>query len=106
MNSKITGVNLIAGSDERWPMFVVFESCKYCQDYIPMLERHPDDGRTWDAQDKGEATHIADVCRLACMAHEVVNDAPTDTEAVIARAVNDKRNTRKTVRNLIPDLGF
>jgi hypothetical protein len=58
MGSKITGEKLIAGSEERWPTLVVFESCKYCQDYIPMIERNPDEGKMWDAQEDGEATHI------------------------------------------------
>lgn len=56
--SKLNGVKLIAGSEQRFPMLYFFESCKYCQDYMPMIERHPSEGRAWDYQEDGEATHI------------------------------------------------
>jgi hypothetical protein len=51
------------------PMFLITQSCVACQDYLPALQRHktkPD-----DAVEDGEATHIADVCRLAAMTYEV-----------------------------------
>lgn len=104
MSSKLTGEKLIAGREDRWPMIVFFESCKYCQDYIPMIERNPDEGKLWDAQEDGEATHICDCCRLASMVHKVVFDAPTNTEAVVNQALKDPRNIRQTVKQLAPEL--
>lgn len=104
MASKLTGELLIAGSEERWPMIVFFESCKYCQDYIPMIERNPNEGKLWDAQEDGEATHICDCVRLASMANKVVYDAPRDIETEVQRAITDKRTVRPALRDLIPGL--
>jgi hypothetical protein len=106
MNSALAGKKLVAGSDEHWPMLVVFESCRYCQDYIPMLERHPNEGRLWDAQEDGEPTHICDAIRLGCMAHEIVYDAPTNSEVVVNRTLKDPKNTRRTVKDLVPEIGL
>lgn len=106
MSSKLIGEKLIAGSEERWPMLVVFETCKYCQDYIPMIERNPDEGKMWDAQDKGEATHICDTLRLASMAHKIVYDAPVSSAEEIKKSLTHRKNTRKTIRDLVPDLAF
>ena len=104
MASKLTGERLIAGSDDRWPMMVFLESCKYCQDYIPMIERNPDEGKMWDAQEDGEATHICDCVRLAAMAHKVVYDAPTDIDAEVKKAMLDRRTTKPALSDLIPGL--
>ncbi len=104
MGSKLSGEKLIAGSDERWPMMVFFESCKYAQDYIPMIERNPDEGKLWDAQEDGEATHLCDCARLAAMAHRVVYDAPTDIDHEMKKAMKDKRTLRPSVKDLIPGL--
>lgn len=104
MISKLAGEKLIAGSEERWPMMVFFESCKYCQDYIPMVERHPDEGKLWDYVEDGEPTHIVDCCTLAAVAHKVIQDAPTTTEETINKALKDPRNTRRTVRDIAPDI--
>jgi len=87
MASKLTGEILIAGSDEHFPMMVFLTSCKFCQDYIPSIERHENEGRQWDYVENGEATHIVDCCRLASMVHRKVQDAPTNTEAVIKRSL-------------------
>lgn len=107
MGSKLTGEKLIAGSEERWPMLVFFESCKYCQDYVPMIERNPDEKKNWDAQENGEATHICDCIRLACLANKIIHDAPTEiTVEVINENMQNIKNTRKTVRDIIPDLAF
>lgn len=104
MGSKLTGERLIAGSEERWPMLVFFESCKYCQDYIPMIERNPDEGKMWDAQEDGEATHICDCVRLASMANRIINDAPTDIDAEVKRAMTDKRTIKPSLNDIIPGL--
>lgn len=106
MSSKLTGEMLIAGKEDRWPMLVVFESCKYSQDYIPMIERNVDEGKMWDAAEDGEATHICDCFRLASMVHKVIFDAPTDSEVVIKKAIADKRNYKKTIRELAPEMNF
>ena len=58
--SRLNGIQLIAGSDEHWPMMVFFQSCKYCRDYIPMVERHESEGRQWDYQEHGEASPYRD----------------------------------------------
>jgi hypothetical protein len=106
MVSKLNGVKLLAGSDQHWPLMVFFETCKYCQDYIPMIERHENEGRLWDYKEDGEPTHIVDCCRLASMAHPKVYDAPTSTEAVVQAALKDSRNTRQSVQDILPELGF
>jgi hypothetical protein len=107
MASRLNGEKLIAGSDERWPMMVFFQSCKYCQDYIPMIERNPDEGKMWDAQEDGEATHIVDCCRLAAMANKVVADAPTNIdEDYLNSELKKVVGRKKTVRDLIPDLSL
>ena len=102
--SRLNGIQLIAGSDEHWPMMVFFQSCKYCRDYIPMVERHESEGRQWDYQEHGEATHIVDCVTLASVVHDKVNDAPTDSEAYIQQTLRDPRNTRKTVKDLAPEI--
>lgn len=113
MASKLVGEKLIAGSEDRWAMLLVFESCKYCQDYIPMIERNPDEGKSWDAQEDGEATHICDCVRLASMANKIVYDAPVTSEEANQRMVDNTNaylqktsNKRKTVRDIVPDIGF
>lgn len=106
MGSKLTGVKLIAGSEEQWPMMVFFDDCKYCQDYIPAIERHKDEGKQWDAQEDGEATHICDCVRLASMVHKVIADAPTNSKEAIDKAINHPKNKRQSVRDIIPDLNF
>lgn len=102
--SKLNGEKLMAGSDEHWPMMVFFESCKYCQDYIPMVERHENEARTWDYQENGEETHIVDCVTLASVVNMVINDAPTDTEEIINQSMKDRKNTRPTVQNIAPGL--
>jgi hypothetical protein len=105
MNSRIIGEELIAGSNRRWPMLVVFEkACPYAQDYIPMIERHPDEGKTWDAQENGEPTHACDTFRIASMAHKVVYDAPVNSKEVIDKTLANPKNTRKSIRDIIPGL--
>lgn len=104
--SRLNGKKMIAGSDEHWPMLVVFESCKYCQDYIPMVERHETEGRQWDYAENGEATHVVDCVTLGCVVHTVVNDAPTTTEEQVNKALKDPRNNRKTIRQILPTLPF
>lgn len=104
--SKLNGKKLIAGSDQHWPEMVFFESCKYCQDYMPMVERHPNEGRLWDYVEDGEPTHIVDCVTLASMVHNVVYDAPTTSEETIQKSLRDPRNIRQSPRHLIPELSF
>ena len=107
MSSKLIGEKLIAGSEERWPMMVFFQSCKYCQDYIPMIERHPNEARLWDYVEDGEPTHIVDCCRLAAMANKVIIDAPTVIdEAFTNNVLANPRNKKTTVRDIVPNLTF
>lgn len=102
--SKLNGKKLIAGKDEAWPMMVFFEDCKYCQDYMPMVARHENEGRLWDYQEKGEPTHIVDCVTLAAVVHDAVNDAPTDTQAVIDKSMKHPKNSRRSLRDLVPHL--
>ena len=61
----------------------------------------------WDAQENGEATHICDCVRLASMANKMVYDAPVVIdEAHINKSLKDPKNNRKTIRAIIPNLGF
>lgn len=102
--SKLNGVKLLAGSEEHWPMMVFFESCKYCQDYIPMIERHKNEGRQWDYTEDGEPTHIVDCVTLASMVNSVVYDAPTNTAKVVGSAITDRRNRHRTIKDIAPEL--
>lgn len=102
--SKLNGEKLIAGSNESWPMVVVLESCKYCQDYIPMVERHENEGRPWDYQEDGEPTHIVDCFTLGCVVNLVVNDASTDIDTEVKKAMKDKRTLKPSIKDLIPGL--
>jgi len=104
--SKLNGRKLVAGSDQSWPMMVFFESCKYCQDYMPAVERHENEGRLWDYQEDGEPTHIVDCVTLAAVVHNVVYDAPTTTAEVIDKTLKSPKNVRKSVRDIIPDINF
>ena len=94
--SKLNGVKLIAGSEQKFPMLYFFESCKYCQDYMPMVERHPNEARQWDYQEDGEPTHIVDCVTLGCMVNDNVLDAPTNSAEVIARSIKESRNKHPT----------
>lgn len=102
--SKLNGEKLIAGKDDKWPMMVFFESCKYCQDYIPMVERHPNEGRSWDYTENGEATHIVDCVTLAAIMNKAVYDAPTDINEEMQKAITDKRTLRPSLNDIIPGL--
>lgn len=102
--SKLNGLKLIAGSDEQWPMMVFFDDCKYCRDYIPMIERHESEARKWDYKENGEPTHIVDCVTLASVVHDNVQDAPKNLESEVQKAINDKRNVKKTIRDIIPGL--
>lgn len=106
MASQLTGEKLNANSDHAYPMMVFFETCKYCQDYIPMVERHENEGRLWDYQEDGEATHITDCATLAAVAHNIVYDAPEDSEERIHKTLKAQRNFKQTIRNLVPDLSI
>lgn len=105
--SLLAGESLIAGSKEKYPMMVFFEDCKYCQDYMPMIERHENEGRLWDYKEDGEATHIVDTITISALVHKVVFDAPVTMDiAAINKNMQDKRNTRQTVRDVVPELDF
>lgn len=104
--SRLAGKKLIAGSDEKWPMLVFFESCKYCQDYMAAIERHEDEGRLWDYKEKGEPTHIVDCVTLACMVHPIVKDAEPTTEQILDNSMKSAKNRRRSVRDLVPDIAL
>lgn len=100
--SKLNGEKLLAGSNESWPMMVFFDNCKYCQDYIPMVERHKSEGRPWDYTEDGEATHIVDCVTLAAVMNKTVADAPTDIEAAVKKAMQDRRTLKPCLNDIIP----
>jgi hypothetical protein len=102
--SKLNGEKLVAGSDEKWPMMVFFDSCKYCQDYIPMVERHPNEARPWDYAENGEATHIVDCVTLAAVMNKAVVDAPTDIDTEVRKAMTDKRTVKPSLNDILPGL--
>ena len=102
--SRLNGLKLLAGSEERWPMMVFFESCKYCRDYMPAVERHKSESRQWDYQENGEPTHIVDTITLAAVAHNVVNDAPRDMDVEVKKAMTDRRTIRASLTDLVPGL--
>lgn len=102
--SKLNGEKLVAGREEKWPMMVFFESCRYCQDYIPMVERHENEGRPWDYVESGEPTHIVDCVTLASVMNKVVYDAPTIIDEEVKKAMSDKRNLRPSLNDIVPGL--
>ncbi len=95
MANKLTGERLVAGSEEQYPMIYFFDTCKYCIDYVPMIERNTDEGKLWDAQDKGEATHICDCVRLACMVNPLVTDEKSTRPEI--REAQIKAQTEKKI---------
>jgi hypothetical protein len=105
-SSRLSGKKLIAGSDEHWPMLVVFESCEYVQDYMAAIERHDNEGRLWDYKEDGEATHIVDCVTLGSMVHPIVQDAPMSSAEELDKEIKNPKNTRRSVRQIIPDLNI
>lgn len=106
MNSRIVGKKLIAGSEQRFPMLVVCESLKYARDYIPMIERHDNEAKQWDAQESGEPTHCCDCFRLGSMVHDIVYDAPVSERDAFDIQINRSNTFKKTIRNLVPDVNL
>jgi hypothetical protein len=102
--SKLAGEKLVAGSDKTYPGIIFFDTCKYCQDYMPMIERHPNEARQWDYAEDGEATHIVDCVTLAAIMNKAVADAPTTTDELAQAAVKDRRTLRPSVKDLLPGL--
>lgn len=80
--SRIAGWNQVAvrlkgnevAKDHYEPMLYLCESCIYARDYLPAIERDPNNAE--DCVDSGEATHAPDAIRLACMAWPIVRDKP------------------------------
>lgn len=60
--------HMLMGIDDD-PMFLITESCKAGQDYLPALQRHKT--KIDDAVESGEATHWCDTARVIVMTHEV-----------------------------------
>lgn len=105
--SMLTGEKLNASSDTRYPMMVFFEECKYCQDYMPMIERHEKEDRLWDYKEDGEPTHIVDTITMSAMAHRVIYDAPTTMdEAAVNQILKNPRNTKTKLRDVVPEMEF
>lgn len=102
--SRLAGNKLNADSDYHFPMLVVFESCKYVRDYMPMVERHPSEKRPWDYQENGEATHIVDCVTMSSMIHNIVRDTPILPEELIDQTLKNRKNNHKSVKDLIPTL--
>lgn len=86
MRARLIGKQFDSNSELRTPLIVFCECCTAARDYIPALPRHPSEGRGLDdAAEHGEATHVCDIVRLACMAEVIVNDPdppPHDTAKV------------------------
>jgi hypothetical protein len=87
VGSRLTGLKLNNDSPIHYPMLVFFDTCKYCRDYLPMIERNPDERKNWDAQESGEATHVCDCIRLASMTHQVKREAPVQPEEQVRRDI-------------------
>lgn len=65
------------------PMILFAECCVYLRDYLPMLGRSKTDPE--DAQTKGEATHMADCCRLACATRPIIREAKKEASKEFKR---------------------
>ena len=105
LGSRLNGVKLNANSTYSFPMIYFFDSCKYCRDYLPMIERNPDEKKSWDAQDSGEPTHICDCCRLAAMTHKIINELEKPTQKAIEDNIQSaiKKPTIGQIMNLRGD---
>jgi len=104
--SKLNGEKLLADSEEKWPMMLFFQSCKYCRDYIPMVERHENEAKQWDYAESGEATHIVDCVTLAAVAHKIIHDAPVTDKSRVDNSLNHPKNTKKSIKDIIPELNL
>lgn len=71
------------------------ECCKKARDYIPALPRHPSEAKKEDAAEHGEATHVNDACRYACMVHNVIKDCVLPLETRIAKELSSNKPTIK-----------
>lgn len=82
-----------AGDNLTIPMIYFTESCQYAREYLPALQRHDSDKKREDAQEHGEATHIADCIRLACTSRPWVKDAPVDKTKWLPTTIEPDRIT-------------
>lgn len=104
--SRLNGKKLIAGSDDQWPMLVFFETLKYCRDYMPMVERNEKEKKSWDYQEHGEPTHIVDCITLGAVVNPSVNDKPTDIEQLVDESIKNRKNTKQSIKDIIPNLNL
>lgn len=85
------------GKPVRLPLLYICDSCKFAQDYIRALPRHPSESRKEDAAEDGEATHSCDTIRLACMAHTIIKEKSEPFESRIKKQVELSRPTMKRI---------
>lgn len=103
LRSRLIGVEIDSNDSFKAPMIYFTASCKYARDYIPALTRHPSETKKEDAQEHGEATHMCDMVRIACMAHRVIKD---DTHGITQRKIEKEiRMNKPTVKRVIPNIG-
>ena len=95
--SRLIGIQIDSNSPVRTPMIFFTESCKYCADYIPQLQRHPSEKKKEDAQEHGEPTHICDTVRLGCMAHTIVKDSIYPLQSRIDKTLKALKPTMQKI---------
>lgn len=98
LRSRLIGVQSPT-LQQKDPMIVFCDCCKYTIDYMPALPRHPSESKKEDAAEHGEATHAPDTVRLAAMAHTVIKDAvqPLESRIIKEIALSTRSNTMKHI---------
>lgn len=92
------------GKPIKLPLIYFCSCCKYAQDYIPSLPRHPSESKREDAAEHGEATHACDAVRYACMAHAnlLVKDR---IQPMQARIMKELAAQKPTIKKIAKGLG-
>lgn len=102
LRSRLIGVQLDTNSPERVAMIFFCECCKYAQDYMPAITRHPSEKKKEDYAEMGEATHSVDAIRYACMAHSVIKDR---VEPIPQRIEKELAARRPTIKKITKGMG-
>ena len=109
VRSRLAGIvldtnELEDGKPVRYPLVYITESCENLRRAMPMLTRHKSELKSEDAVESGEATHACDTLRIICNTHKLIYDAPRDDEQMIKNTLRSPKNTRKSLRDHIPEL--
>lgn len=94
------------GKPIKYPLLYITESCEYLRRAFPALTRHKSELKGEDAVESGEPTHACDTVRIICNTHKVIFDAPILPEHLLDQTLKDRKNTRRSVKDLFPELNI